>query len=106
MWPDISQKDAKWTSGYEVVEDFWLDKCGDGKVQLNPQMAQWDDGNNNSGDGWSKDCYIEAGYSWDILSNQNNKSYWYKMCGNGKYDPANNEFCDDGNYVSGDGCKR
>ena len=28
------------------------------------------------------------------------------MCGNGKYDASNNELCDDGNYLSGDGCKK
>ena len=26
------------------------------------------------------------------------------VCGDGLYDPTNNEFCDDGNNNSGDGC--
>ena len=68
---------ALWFNGFEIVENFWLDKWRDGSVQLNPQMAQCDDGNNKSGDGWSKDCYIEGGYSWDIITNLDNKSYWY-----------------------------
>ena len=90
-------------AGYTNVNFFCLDKCGDGSVKLNPQIAQWDDGNNKSGDGWSSTWMIEAGYECFINSTLNNISYWRLAWGNGQLQASFNEICDDGNRGSGDG---
>ena len=87
------------------MTDFCVDKWADGSVQLNPQMAQWDDGNTINGDGWTKDWYVETYYTWDVKTELNNKSYCYLTWGDGRVEASSTEAWDDGNYVNGDGCK-
>ena len=62
---------------------------------------QWDDGNSQSGDGWSSTCMIESGYTCTTISTRNDISYWVKSWGNGYFDDG--EEWDDGNLISGDG---
>jgi cysteine-rich repeat protein len=101
---DLSNKDkSTWSPGFSNESVFCMDEWGDGSVQLTPQIYQWDDGNNNDYDGCSKDWKIENFYDWDIITDLNNKSYWYLKWGNGKHDPTNGEAWDDGNESSGDG---
>ena len=62
----------------------------------------WDDGNHISGDGWSKICVVELGYSWVIQTQQHYIAYCTPYCGNGFVNAE--EGWDDGNSDSGDGC--
>ena len=92
-----------WSTGFTNIDYFCIDKCGDGRVQINPRVAQWDDGNFVNGDGWNSSCMVESGYSWILDSSLNNKSYWFKAWGNGVVDTFYNENWDDKNIRSGDG---
>ena len=66
--------------------------CGGGKI-YSPE--EWDDGNLLDGDGCSKTCLIETGYSWS-----GEPSIW-QMCGNNKIEGT--EECDNANTLSSDG---
>lgn len=64
---------------------------------------QWcDDGNAISGDGCSKDCSIENGYTCTGGSN-NSKDKCAEICGDGIRMSLAVQ-CDDGNTINGDGC--
>lgn len=45
-------------NSFGVCQEIWGDK-------LNKGEYEWDDGNNEDGDGWSSTCLIEPGYKWD-----------------------------------------
>jgi cysteine-rich repeat protein len=68
---------------------------GNGSVQPS-QSEEWDDGNNDDGDGWSSVWLIEPGYTCI-----NSPSEWF-VCGDGVI--AAGEQWDDGNTSDGDGC--
>lgn len=102
---DLTQKkDETCPNGFSKVNRFCRDTCGDGSVQLSPQVFQCDDGNTDDGDGWSSKWEIETDFDCIIDPTLNNKSYCVPACGSGTYDPAT-EACDDGNQNSGDGCE-
>ena len=96
------QKKEFCSKGFDSENSFWIDKWGDGSVQLNPQVAQWDDGNDNDGDGWTKECIIERDYSWTVQPDLNNRSYWVPKCGSGVFDSTVKQW-DDKNQDDGDG---
>jgi len=100
---DLERKKKEfWSKGFQKENRFWIDKWGDGSVKLNPQVAQWDDGNDDDGDGWTKECIIEGDYSWTVQPDLNNRSYWVPKCGSGVFDGGLEE-CDDKNQDDGDG---
>ncbi|CAD8154480.1 unnamed protein product [Paramecium octaurelia] len=68
------------------------DICGDG---IQKSTEECDDGNTLNGDGCSKQCKIEIGYS--CVGN-----ICTSICGDGI--KISNEKCDDGNVLGGDGC--
>ena len=72
--------------------------CGDGIVI--PSQEAWDDGNNDSGDGWSSTCQIEAGFSW-VFTSSNYPSVCSNIWGDGV--KSSTENWDDGNLRNGDG---
>ena len=95
-----------------------MDSCGDGNLQLNPQIYQWDDGNTKDGDGCNHSWMVESGYTCTTTSIRNlhgeiegrhrrlssvYRSNWVKTCGNGIINTANSEVWDDGNTNDGDG---
>ena len=87
--------------GGESSKDEWFDVCGDGLTVLKGKGSDyWDDGNNDNGDGWSKECKIEPGYSC-TKGSLKEMSIWTPSCGNGVRDP--DEECDDQNRFNGDG---
>ena len=63
--------------------------------------TNWDDGNVNSGDGWSGSWNIESGYTW-FGGNEITHDTWYEVWGDGI--KTLNEDWDDGNVRSNDGC--
>ena len=67
-----------WSDEFERISLFWIDRWGDGIVQLSPRVLQWDDGNLNNGDGWSSSCLVEDFYEWEVVTAVHNKSYWRK----------------------------
>ena len=93
----------------------WLSLWGDGKLQTSESC---DDGNTNSGDGWSSSWMIENGYkctggtittkdTWALCDpgayqqGTTSPNSWAPLCGDGKL--AGGEACDDGNTANGDG---
>jgi len=72
--------------------------CGDGSRHFYYESC--DDGNKTSGDGCSKYCNIEQGYT--CTAEVDVKSICEFNCGNGRGDDT--EHCDDGNRTAGDGC--
>lgn len=60
--------------------EFWFDQTSEGKLLI--------------------DSLELARNEWDRTELSN----CAPLCGNGQLEPANGEECDDGNYVSGDGC--
>lgn len=60
--------------------------------------------NTNDNDGCSSTCTIEPGYKCVQQPQLDNRSYCFGVCGDGKWKASDNEFCDDGNIFSGDGC--
>ncbi|CAD8079606.1 unnamed protein product [Paramecium sonneborni] len=66
--------------------------CGDG---IKKSTEECDDGNTLNGDGCSKQCKIEIGYSCMGITCSS-------ICGDGI--KIQNEKCDDGNVLGGDGC--
>jgi len=85
--------------------------CGNGVVDLSEGC---DDGNTDPGDGCNNACLIETGYrcEGDVDAacasgvcnafDDGGTCNAAAVCGNSVVDPG--EGCDDGNYVSGDGC--
>ena len=71
--------------------------CGDG---FRTGTEAWDDGNKNSGDGWSLVWSTESGWTCSGGS-QSNKDICNEICGDGYRIGA--EIWDDGNKNSGDG---
>lgn len=95
--------------------------CGNG-IHEPTKFEECDDNNNNNGDGCDETCFVENGFR---CVNVNRLSFCYRIggpddpnipvdpvepavpiCGDGLYDPTNNEFCDDGNTNNGDGCNQ
>ncbi len=70
--------------------------CGNGVLDANEQC---DDGNTVGGDGCSKTCQVEDGYTCPTPGKPCIKS---AICGDGIL--TSPEVCDDGNTVGGDGC--
>ena len=92
-------------------------ECGNGVVEENETC---DDGNAISGDGCSDSCQVEPGYEClregeacrkkeetpdkPDKPDKPNPNPGGVACGNGVLEPSNDETCDDGNLISGDGC--
>ena len=73
---------------------------GDGK---RTGVETWDDGNVNSGDGWSSTWTVETGFTWTGGSSTTNDN-WTEICGDGIRLNTNSTYWDDGNTKNGDGC--
>ena len=73
--------------------------CGDG---FRTGTEAWDDGNKNSGDGWSSTWSTESGWTCSEGS-QSNKDIWSEICGDGIRFNAKTTYWDDGNNNNGDG---
>jgi cysteine-rich repeat protein len=71
--------------------------CGDAIIDSG---ETWDDGNSNSGDGWSNSCQIETGYLCSRGS-PTTADVWNTDWGDGL--KVGLESCDDGDTVGGDG---
>jgi len=57
-------------TGFEInLFGVWSEVWGDG---LNFGGTEWDDGNNQDGDGWSSLCEVETGYKWE-------GTLWYEI---------------------------
>lgn len=96
----------------KAVETGWLcdtsadptlcDRCPNGQVDTGiPGLVdeQCDDGNQNSADGCTTACQVQAG--WTCVPGPNGRSVCDR-CGNGVV--GGTEDCDDGDTSSGDGC--
>ena len=70
--------------------------CGNGTIDAEETC---DDGNKADGDGCSKDCQTEQGWTCD-----GTPSSCSPICGDGHI--IENETCDDGNQADGDGCSK
>ncbi|CAI2382759.1 unnamed protein product [Moneuplotes crassus] len=84
-------------------------RCG-GEGAMRNRMVGWiycDDGNKEDGDGCSSDCRQEVGYICYPKDNET-KDTCYELCGDGiQFTHTEEEnYCDDGNSYSGDGCSR
>jgi cysteine-rich repeat protein len=77
--------------------------CGDAKYDSSLGTEQCDDGNVINGDGCDQNCQVETDWSCTTSEGQQSVCH-YVFCGNGELDVDEGEECDDGNYVSGDGC--
>ncbi len=71
--------------------------CGNG---IKTATEECDDHNNRDGDGCSRTCTTEAGYSCQGTIT----STCAPLCGNGVVNTNNSETCDDQNHRDGDGC--
>lgn len=75
--------------------------CGNSAIE---DGETCDDGDTDSEDGCSATCQVEDGYECSgepsICEVEENGGH----CGNGNHQPSNDEQCDDGNNVNGDGC--
>lgn len=79
--------------------------CGDGN--FDPDKESCDDGDRNSGNGCTNNCFVTLGYECNNTAGSKSICFLKPTveeikCGNGKYE--DNEGCDDGNTVNGDGC--
>ena len=72
--------------------------CGDGKNNSNDQN-EWDDGNNNDGDGCSSQCKVELGFK--CVHTSFTPDVCTEICGDGRRISLTG--CDDGNAQNGDG---
>ena len=81
-----------------VSEDWCMPVCGDGLVLGSEvwEEGYCDDGNLESGDGCSRGCQVECGYTCS------DGEPCETVCGDGLV--AGSEKCDDGNSADGDGC--
>jgi len=85
-------------NGFSVVNGVCQASCGDGLIA---STEQCDDKNNNSNDGCSTNCQIEA--LWACTGVPSVCTYnGPAVCGNGRVERG--EECDDGNLANGDGC--
>jgi cysteine-rich repeat protein len=69
---------------------------------LKESSEEWDDGNNNGGDGWDLVWEVETGWQWLESSATNITSSCSIICGDGKLTAT--EECDDGDTDNLDGC--
>ena len=87
------RNDSSWTN--DTPNNCTDALCGDGFFS---HQEQWDDGNNNNGDGWSKTWEIEQGFTWKGWHN----SSWTSTWGDGI--KSSDENWEDGNIFDDDGC--
>ena len=80
--------------GLACAENNVRRDCGNGLLDV---VEQCDDGNREGGDGCSRDCTIEPGFSCF-----GEPSHCETGCGDRVL--AGQEECDDGNLLDGDGC--
>ena len=89
--------------GTVTTKDTCFILCGDGIPFSSTDKTNWDDGNFDSGDGWSSKCKVETGYYWHHTS-QSTPDTCYDIWGDGINVKSSLGYCDDGNKVNGDGC--
>ena len=70
-------------------------------MTLNAGTEKWDDGNTQSGDGWSSTWTVDTGYSW-TGGTPTSADTWVIVCGDGII--ISPETWDDWNAVGDDGC--
>ena len=114
QWDDGNFKNENGWSNYCIIESGyeWFVKAdlnnrsycrlmwGNGNVDSS-KNEQCDDGNEVDGDGWDKNCKVEAGYKWETLPD--NTVLCYPNWGDGVRDTSPYvEDWDDGNNF--DGC--
>ena len=90
-----------WTGGSQSNKDTCNEICGDG-IRFNTITTYWDDGNKNSGDGWTSVWSTQKGWTWSGGS-QSNKDIWSEICGDGIRFNTITTYWDDGNKNNGDG---
>ena len=66
-------------------------------------VETWDDGNVNSGDGWSSTWTVEFEYIWTGGSSTS-IDIWSEICGDGIRFSLISTYWDDKNTINGDGC--
>jgi cysteine-rich repeat protein len=101
----------------ECDDDCTFARCGD--FFVNPYRGeQCDDGNQDSGDGCSAECFREDGENFcgDGIQQEGeqcdhggdspecDRDCTFASCGDSYINPVRGEQCDDGNQISGDGC--
>ncbi|CAI2360390.1 unnamed protein product [Moneuplotes crassus] len=102
---DLTTPEHEYCSeGFREEYFHCVDQCGDGRVQMDPRMAECDDGNREGGDGCSEECIVEEKYVCVVDEVMEYKSYCQLLCGSGTLE-TDTEDCDDGNTSSGDGCE-
>ena len=92
-----------WTcsGGNSSSKDSWSEVWGDSK-RFNSNNTYWDDGNIESGDGWSSTWSIENGWKWSGGSKVTADN-WIEIWGDGIRFNSNLTYWDDGNNEELDG---
>ena len=90
-----------WSGGSSVTKDTCSEIWGDGK-KFNTISTYCDDGNTNSGDGWSSLWSVEAHYTCSG-GNSSTKDIWIEIWGDGVKLNLINTYWDDNNVFNGDG---
>ena len=90
-----------WSGGSSISKDTWIELWGDGK-RFNSISTYCDDGNTVNNDGWSSTCSIESGWICSGGSSTT-KDTCSEIWGDGKRFNSISTYCDDGNYLNGDG---
>jgi len=101
-------KNGKVVTGWECLLDGGTTSvcvkkgCGNGMLNSNEEC---DDGNTVSGDGCSSDCKLESNVTFQCIVSPDRTQKTIcrrRVCGDGIL--TDDEECDDGNKINGDGC--
>ena len=91
------------SGGNSYTRDTWKDICGDGRRFVS-NSTFCDDGNTQSGDGWSSTCTKETGWYW-YGGTSTSPDKWNEIWGDGiRFGTGGIHYWDDGNNINGDGC--
>ena len=90
-----------WSGGSSITKDICSEIWGDGK-KFNAISTYCDDGNTNSGDGWSSIWSVEAHYTCSG-GNSSTKDTWSEIWGDGVRFNSISTNWDDNNAINGDG---
>ena len=103
-WSDLCAVETGYTcsGGSTSQADTCTEIWGDG-LKMSTSSSACDDGDTDSGDGWSSSWIVETGFVWTGGSSTTADS-WSDIWGDGfVYLRSPATFCDDDNTVSGDG---